>query len=171
MSVARRSVFAYIHYACRQLLWSKKPKNKTRKKKPKTSVFQCVAHRLENNKGGGVEETTRRRRPPQRNECNILLAVLVSVKFRIWTNFACFIGEVAAVPATAGMDMGISLTHSPSLFLSLSLAQHRSGCVCVRGRCESGQASWEIGAKIEFCLSWHELRQMMMTMKMRWATW
>lgn len=106
----------------------------------------------------------------RRNECNILLAVLVSVKFRIWTNFACFIGEVAAVPATAGMAMGmgyvsITLTLSPSL----SLAPHRSGCVCVRGWSESGKASWEIRAKIEFCLSWHELRQM--TMKMRWATW
>lgn len=38
-----------MHYACRQLLWSEKPK----KKEPKTSVFQRVAHRLENYNGGG----------------------------------------------------------------------------------------------------------------------
>lgn len=104
-------------------------------KKYLKQVFSNALHIVwKTTEGGGGEGGTRRCvvDDGRRNECNILLAVLVSVKFRIWTNFACFIGEVAAVPATAGMAMGMGYLSLYFFPLSLTCSTQIRVRVCPR---------------------------------------
>lgn len=144
----------------------KKTRKKLEKKNRKTSVFQRVAHRLENGEwwGGLGKGRGRRADNGSRNECNILLAVLVSVKFRIWTNFAYWC--LVASSEWSGRRIGYG-GNGPSLSpLSLPITQPTDpgACMCprpmrVRVRVREPGELGDTRKNRVLSASWHELRR------------